>query len=62
MDSLFKNIVIGIVRHLVTAGGAYLVSEGVITSSQQNDLLGSALFLAGVAWSAYEKYKTHKTA
>ncbi len=47
--------ILGIVRHVVAAGGALLIQHGVATASQANDLEGGVLALIMILWSVYEK-------
>lgn len=54
-EGLLNQIAMSAIRHGVTAGGAILVSDGLATSAQTTDLLGSVLFLAGFAWSVADK-------
>jgi hypothetical protein len=69
-DNLIADIVKGIVRHIATAAGGWLVAQHILncapraaaagTCSDYNGFIGSVIFLGGVAWSAYEKFsRTH---
>lgn len=60
MNDLLKGISMGVVRHLVTAGGAYLIAHGLMDGTDSNNLLGSAMFLAGLAWSVWDKYQAQQ--
>ena len=65
-SNLIQDIVKGVVRHFATAAGGWLLAQHIIhcgpgtaaagTCSDYNGFIGSIIFLAGVAWSAYEKY------
>ena len=55
-SSLLGDVAQGVVRHLATASGGWLLAHGLLQASQLNDWLGSVIFIGGVAWSAYEKY------
>ena len=48
---------LGVLRHLLTFGGGYLVSGGVVSSTELEAGIGALISLAGVAWSIYEKRK-----
>ncbi len=58
ITSLFNRIVQGIVRHLLTAMAGMLLARGVITRSQDDQVVGSALVVSGIMLSAAEKMKT----
>lgn len=65
-DNLLGDIAKGIVRHIATAAGGWLVAQHILactnaaqaagTCSDYNGFVGSVIFLGGVAWSAYEKF------
>lgn len=59
-DSLLKNISLGVVRHLVGGLGAVLITDGYITKADSDSLMGSAMFVAALGWSIYEKWKAKK--
>lgn len=52
-----KEVVSGVVRHILTALGGVLVSKGVIEAGQVEMLVGSLVGIIGVAWSIYAKKK-----
>jgi len=52
-----KEIVFGLVRHVLTAGGVYLVNAGQLEMAQVETLVGAALTVFGVAWSVWQKKK-----
>lgn len=45
----------GIIRHLLTAGGGILVSDGYINNSQLTDGVGAVIVLIGIGWSLFNK-------
>lgn len=57
--SIWSLIGVPLVRHGATGLGAYLVGNGLIMADQTQSLEGSAIFIAGVIWSAVEKYALH---
>lgn len=59
MDSNFglSPVVAGIARHILTAVGAALVSDGVVSSDQLHSIGGAVVVLASVVWSIYQKYE-----
>ncbi len=50
-----KESILGIVRHAMTAGGGYLVGNGIIDAGQVETLTGAAVAIAGVIWSVVNK-------
>lgn len=60
-QGLIRDTVLGVVRHLATTGAGYLAAQGIISGDQKDSVIGSVLFLAGVGWSAYQKWGQHKT-
>ena len=59
-DSLLTSVGMSIVRNAASAGAAALVANGLIQSSQTQDLIGSIIFLASMAFSIVEKIMAHK--
>lgn len=51
-----KEAVMGFVRHSLTTLAGMLISQGLITNNQTNDLIGSGLFIAGILWSWWQKH------
>jgi hypothetical protein len=47
--------VLAILRHALTAGGAYLVTSGCITSDQLTTIVGAIIAVAPVIWSLIQK-------
>lgn len=50
-----QPIVLGIVRHLLTAAGGALGMEGLATDGNINTVAGFVMFLVGVGMSIYDK-------
>lgn len=50
-----KDIILGIVRHLLTTAGGTLITKGVITSTTLDQGVGALLTVTGVAWSIAQK-------
>lgn len=48
-------IVTGLARHLLTAGGGYLVAQGVLDAGTAELAVGALVTLVGVVWSILEK-------
>ena len=63
MDSdTVSDILGGVVRHVVTSAGGGLVAHGLINSDQLTQLAGALALIAGIAWSACQKYQANKPA
>ena len=45
----------GLARHVLTAGGGYLVAQGMIDAEMALQLVGAGVTIAGVIWSIVEK-------
>mgnify|MGYP000560065572 FL=1 len=50
-----KNQILGIVRHILTFAGGFLVVRGKIDESTLTEIVGSLVTLAGLVWSVLEK-------
>jgi hypothetical protein len=50
-----KDILLGLVRHLLTTAGGTLITKGVITSTTLDQGVGALLTVTGVAWSVAQK-------
>jgi hypothetical protein len=55
MLTILKPIIIGQLRHLLTAGAAVLVAKGYLEASMVEAVVGAATYAIGAGWSAYEK-------
>jgi|TARA_R100001244_G_scaffold928_2_gene1631 hypothetical protein len=51
------SVLNGLVRHILTAGGGYLVAKGMIDEGGMETVVGAIIALAGVVWSALAKKK-----
>lgn len=49
------DIILGLVRHLLTIVGGYYVSKGQIDQSSLDTVIGAVTGIAGVAWSVKHK-------
>lgn len=59
-DQLLANLAAASARHLATALGGWLVAQGLADQSQVEPLVGSIVFLAGIAMSAFDKWQAKK--
>lgn len=50
-----KEMVLGIVRHVLTFGGGLLVTKGFIDESIMLELVGGVITLVGGLWSVIAK-------
>ena len=57
MTNTQDTILNGLVRHILTAGGGYLVAKGMIDEGSVETLVGAIITIAGVVWSAIAKKK-----
>jgi hypothetical protein len=55
MDSTTQAIAAGILRHVLTSAASLLVAHGYLQSSGTEQFVGAGLFLAGIAWSWWQK-------
>lgn len=51
--------VMGLVRHVLTFGGGYLVGHGFTTQSDMETGVAAVMTLVGIVWSYHNK-QTHK--
>lgn len=51
------EVILGIIRHLLTAGGGVLVSNGILEAGQVETAVGAVLALVGIVWSVWDKKK-----
>ncbi len=49
-----------VARHLLTAGGAVVVANGIAGQSEVEQATGAIVTLVGIVWSAYKNYKLNK--
>lgn len=50
-----KESVLGIVRHILTFGGGFIVAYGIADQAMANDAVGALMTLIGIGWSVYDK-------
>lgn len=51
------EIINGLIRHALTAGGGILVAKGYLDAGQMDLIVGSLVTLIGVGWSIWAKKK-----
>lgn len=59
VKAIVRKVVLGQVRHGLTAIGGALITAGYLGQGDVDTATGAALVLAGVAWSGVEKYLEH---
>ncbi len=52
-----KEVFTSLVRHGLTLGGGFMVSQGYFEAAQAETLIGAAMTIFGVAWAIYSKKK-----
>jgi hypothetical protein len=52
------EMVLGLVRHLLTFGGGYLVTKGIVDEATVGTAVGSIITLGGIVWSVIAKKAT----
>ena len=52
-----SDVILGVVRHVLTFGGGFLASAGVIAASDVEMAVGAIVTLVGIVWSALQKKK-----
>jgi hypothetical protein len=52
---MLKPILLGQLRHALTAAAAILVSKGYLEASMAEAAVGIAIYAIGAGWSAYDK-------
>lgn len=60
MENLSKEQFLGIVRHVLTFVGGFLVMKGIIDESIVTELSGAITTLVGGVWSIINKIKIKK--
>jgi len=50
-----KETILGIVRHVLTFGGGFLVTSGSASSSEIEQGIGAVVTIIGVVWSILAK-------
>jgi hypothetical protein len=52
-----KDMILGVVRHILTAVGGALASQGVMSADDTNAIVGGVVALVGLVWSMLNKKK-----
>lgn len=51
--------ILGIVRAILTSAGGALITQGIVTDAQLNDVIGAILIVGGALWSYLQKKQAH---
>lgn len=52
-----REKILGLIRHILTFGGGFLASSGVLDASTIETATGAVITLIGVVWSAFAPEK-----
>lgn len=52
-----KAQILGVLRHVLTFAGGFVVAKGWIDEGLVTELIGGVITLSGTVWSVIEKYK-----
>lgn len=50
-----KETILGVIRHILTFGGGFLVTKGLADAGMVESIVGALTTLVGVVWSIAEK-------
>lgn len=50
-----KEMILGVIRHLLTAFGGAFAANGAVTSTDIETIIGGVVALVGVVWSVISK-------
>lgn len=52
-----KEVILGILRHVLTFVGGILIARGVLDESTSGEIIGALITLTGALWSVFSKKK-----
>lgn len=58
-DSVISKVVLTVIRRLIVGWGATLVSQGLITKDQDNQLIGAIMVIVPIGFSIYSTIQDH---
>jgi hypothetical protein len=50
-----KEMILGVVRHVLTFAGGFLITKGIIDESLSQEIIGGVVSLVGLVWSIWTK-------
>ena len=56
LDNIISKVILGWIRHAITAFGAGLVTHGYLTTDQDQQAIGALMTLVPILFSAYDKW------
>lgn len=58
-NTMFQSLLGALFRQVLTAGGATVVSQGLLSGDQLHQVVGAGAVLASTLWSAWQKYSAN---
>ncbi len=55
IHNFMRSRILGLLRHALTFGGGYMISQGWLDADQVASLAGAAIAIIGALWSVKEK-------
>jgi hypothetical protein len=50
-----KEMILGVVRHVLTFAGGFLITKGIIDEALSQEIIGGVVSLVGLVWSIWTK-------
>ena len=50
-----KELILGVVRHVLTFAGGFLITKGIIDEALSQEIIGGVVSLVGLVWSIWTK-------
>lgn len=50
-----RDMTLGFARHMLTFGGGFLVTKGMVDAALLDQAIGALITLGGVIWSIFDK-------
>ncbi len=50
-----RDVILGLVRHVLTIGGGFLIAKGVVDAPGLDTVVGALVTIIGVVWSIFDK-------
>jgi hypothetical protein len=55
-----KDVILGLIRHVLTAAGGLLVAKGRLDVTDMDTIAGAVVTIIGGIWSVYDKRQKSK--
>lgn len=62
LDGVVAKVVLGIIRHVVAGWGASLVTQGLASQDQVNQIVGAIMVIVPIGFSIYDKMQAQSAA